>query len=247
MQGCLALTLIVAPIVCAADEPAEETTQSVIITGTKGGALLSYRFMLAGLDAFDEYHDLAPNADKVYFRLKLNKEGHETPENVSLHITGDTVSIPVPIAPDGTFTVPRSEQADNEDADLVLNKPKKDYLMHIGIFSPGVPENMRRLGDLRLECEVGMAMAKNKINFFLRATISTWLLTNHWCRTDKFKMPVFADRPISSAVIINGGQRTVLVVLKGGYGYEAPINDKNYPDDDLIEFQFIPEPEDSKN
>ena len=247
MQALFASTLLVAPIFGYADEPVDDVPQTVIISGSKGSELLSYRLMLAGLDAFDEYHDLAPNADKVYYKLKMNGDSAETPENVSLHIVGETTSILVPIASDGTFFLPRSTEADDEDADLVLNKKKKDFLMHIGVFSAGVPDGMRRLGDLRLECEIEMAMAKKQINFVVRATVTTFLLTSHWCNAEKLNVPSFTERPISGATIIAGEQHKELKVLKDGHGYEAPLNNKAFPDDALIEFKFVAEVEASKD
>lgn len=162
----------------------------------------------------------------------------EPAQNIALHIVGDTTSVPVPLAADGTFILPRNQDADDEGADLVLNKKGTDFVVHIGVFSAGVPEGMRRLGDLRLECEVGMAMAKKNINVFLRATLTTFLLTSHWCGSDKFNIPSLSERPLQAATLIDGDQRKELVVLKDKHGFEAPISDLHFADDDLIELQF---------
>jgi len=170
LSSLIAASVIFSPhISLAAQDTQDAEAQQVVVTGSSQPALLSYRDMLAGLDAFDEYHALAPAAPEVRFYLKPHKNTSATLDGLTLRIVGDTVVIPVPMREDASFTVPRNATADDENADMVLSKNKNDYSLEIEVHSAGIPDGMRRLGDLRLECQVGVAIAKYEIGFFLES------------------------------------------------------------------------------
>jgi hypothetical protein len=221
-----------------ADAPAGEP-QSVEIKGVKNPELKTYKVMLAGLDAFDDLHALAPTARELRFKLRARGGAKDVDlSNLALHISGDNTSIDVPIAADLTFALPRNEAAERDDADLVLNKPKGGYRWQPDIRSEAVPENMRRLGDLRLECEVLIAVGKQEIGFMLKAFINSLLLTTDWCMHEKMKINTYSPRKISKATLLHEGQRIELKITDKGLGYQPPLSNKSYPDDALIELEF---------
>jgi hypothetical protein len=242
LSNFICIALLTSPLLCgAADDAHHDDDATVVITGVKNPPLMSYRNLLAGLDGFDKYHFLAPRAPEVRFRIKPPKIKEEDWDGLNLKIVGDSVTIPVPFAPDGTFVVPRSTVADDENADMVLNKKKKDFILEIEVHSPDVPADMRRLGDLRLECEVAVAMAKQEIGFFWSATVSTILLTGDWCMSNKVEIPSYTLQPLVGATLINGAQRTALKIESDQHSFDAPLNIKSYSDNLLIELQFAPE------
>jgi hypothetical protein len=201
--------------------------------------LKTYRVMAAGLDAFDDHHGLAPAAKMVRFKLTRRAGSPLTDmDNLALRISGDTVSIPVAVGADGTFVLPRSEKADDEDADLVLNKKKGGYRWRPDVRSEGVPANMRRLGDLRLECQVMVATAKKEIGFWITAMINSFLLSTDWCNVDKLQLSTKTDRKIRSATLLHQGERTRLHLSEDDTAYVPPISDKTYPNDTLIEIEY---------
>ena len=234
------------PVAAQVAEPAAEPAReknAVVVNGIRNPELKTYRVMAAGLDAFDDYHELAPTAPEVRFKLRPRSGAQPAGmEDLAMRIAGDTISIPLPVAADHTFSLPRSEEARKENADLLLNKPKGGYRWRPDIHSLGVPEGMRRLGDLRLECKVLVATAKEEIGFWLTSMINTLLLTTDWCSHEKIQLSTAAERRIASATLTFGEQRVPLKVSKDGSGYVPPLGNKTYPHDALIEIQYSDEP-----
>lgn len=218
----------------AADDTAG-ADHTIIIPGPKNPTLLPYRYMLAGLDAFDDHHELAPTASQVRFVLRPNTEG-EAMDGLTLAIVGATTTIPVPLAADGGFVLPRNEVAEDEDADLVLNKNKRGYSWNPDVRSDGVPDGKRRLGDLRLECAVTTAIGKKLLPWTFRMQITALTLTTDWCTHKQFKHGGRGDTDISGATLVWGERRLALKVHGDGRSYPVPTGNKAFPDDALIEF-----------
>ncbi|OEZ55120.1 hypothetical protein [Duganella sp. HH105] len=217
-----------------------DDAKTIEINGTRNPELKRYRVMLAGLDAFDEYHALAPKAPALNFRLRVRSGAQEgaTLDNLTLRIAGDQASVPVPLAGDGLFSLPRIAALADEDADLVLNQRKGNYRWDADVRSAGVPPNMRRLGDLRLECEVVVAVAKKEIPMWIHATVTTLLLSNHWCGSDKLNWTGRSPRKLRQATLVADGQRLALELGDGGKTYTSPTGNPAYPDDALIELEY---------
>lgn len=224
-----------------AAEPGTEEVQAVVVPGVKNPELRNYRSMLAGLDEFEERHQFAPKADTLRFELYSKRAG-ETVAGLSLRIAGGDVSIPVPIAANGTFVLPRNKEAEDSDADLILNRPKRSWSGRPYIRSAGVPDNMRRLGDVRLECRVAVAIGKKEINFLLRAAATTILATSDWCSSKRISYGVPAPYPSDSITLVHGERRQVMPAGKYKKSFTIPIQDEAWPDDTLIEFNAASPP-----
>ncbi len=223
-----------------ADPPAEppaDAVQEVVVPGVRNPELRSYRSMLAGLDEFEKKRHLAPRADALRFHLR-SKQAGETIAGLALRIASSEVSIPVPIAADGTFILPRDQAAADSEADLILNRPKRAWSGMPRIRSAGVPPDMRRLGDIRLECQVAIAIAKQEINFALRAAIAVVLVGNDWCQSKRIDYGTDAPYPADSITLVHGERRLVSKYTSRRKNYfPVPIQDSSWPDDTLIEFQ----------
>ncbi len=239
----LLFTLLAASHAAAqADAPAEaraDAGQSIHINSIRNPELKSYRVMAAGLDAFDEYHALAPRAREVRFKLVAGSRAPaDAMQDLALRIAGNETSIALPLAADGSFTLPRSAQADSEDADLITNKKKGQYRWQPVIHSDGVPAGMRRLGDLRLQCQVMIAIAKKEIPFWIRTLVGTLLRTTDWCSAEQLKLGTRSDLALASATLLDGERRVALKVEKEGHSFLSPIGDSRYADDILIELAY---------
>lgn len=221
-------------------DSAPDEVQVVSVNGIKDPELMSYRTLLAGLDAFEAHHDLAPAAPTL--RFKLNSLAKDmNPESLSLRIQSDDAAIPVAIAMDGSFQLPRNQLAYEQNADLVLNQKKGSIRGREDVRTPGIPENMRRLGDLRLECQVRVAMAKAEMNMLQRAAITTVLMGTDWCQSKAAKRMSPAPAELKSAILLFGDRRLSLQIAPDKRYFVAPIADKTWPDDALIEFEFSDE------
>lgn len=233
---CLAPILSTAQSTQSPDDAAP--MQSVSVSAVKDPEIRSYRSMLAGLVAFEKNHSLAPAAPELRFVLSpMLKDSVADYRHAKLSIRGDTVSIPVPIDTDNSFAIPRSKEAEDENADLILDLRKGEIRGRPDIRTPGVPENTRRLGDLRLECEVRSAIAKAETNFVFRSAIAAATLGRGLCQSAKMKMGFFAGRKIQEVTLVAGDRHEPLTRFSGPH-YFPPVGDKDWPDDTLIHFKF---------
>lgn len=236
----LVVGLLLAQLPCLpalAESPVYDE-KPVFVTGMRNPELKPYRVMLAGLDAFDAHRALAPTAPVLRFKLRPQVGAVVDMDQLQLSISGDETDIDLPLAADNSFVLPRNPAAAKDDADLVLNKKKDDYRWRPDIRSAAVPAGMRRLGDLRLECEVAVAVAKKEMPFWIRTTVATLLGGTDWCSNEKLALPTDASRSISAATLVAGGRRVALKVSDDGRSYVPLIADNTYPDDALIEFQY---------
>jgi hypothetical protein len=223
----------------AAVSPAlADEAKSVEIKGVRNPELKTYRVMAAGLEAFDEYRSLAPAAPELRFRLRSRADAQADLEGLQLRVAGDNTSISVPIDGDLTFALPRSQAAADDNADLVLNKPKGRYRWAPDVHTPSVPPNMRRLGDLRLECQVLVAVGKQEMGFMLKAMVNSLLLTSDWCMHEKVHIGTHVQRQLSKAILLREGHRIALKLNDKGHGFEPPLSDRSYPDDALIALEY---------
>jgi hypothetical protein len=223
-----------------AAEPATgaEQEQVVQVSGTRDPQLKPYRQMLKGVDAFDAHHaKLAPQA-AMLFELRA---GNGTPpvDGLSLNIVGDNVRIPLPLAPDATFTIPRNQAAVDADADMIINRKKDQVMWRPHIRSPGVPDNARRLGDLRLECEMSWAVVRQDMSFVVRNSLS---VAGGLCHTGMVALHYAAPRPVKAITMVSGERRQPLQVLKDGQRFRIPLHDGSWNDETLVVYEFADKP-----
>lgn len=211
------------------------------INGMKNPQMHAYRAVAAGLDSFDKLHRLAPAVPGLRFHFQMRGVQPVAADAPVLRIAGDTLSQYVDIDADGRFSIPRLEQAIDEDASLIMNRKKNTYRIWPEVRSPGLPENVRRLGDLRLECQVVVAIAKYEAPFWMVATVNSLVLTTDWCSI--FKKDVYysvaASAPVSAANMVHGERKLALTIEKGQI--EVPLAEPGWPHDALIELTFAPE------
>ena len=239
MQATLASFCLVLGCGSAGVAFAEEPMQVVQIPGIKDAELRSYRSLVAGFEAFDANRKLAPAA---LLRFRLVRNGSNDPratEGLALRIVGKGDPIALAVAPDGVFSVPRIDAAYHDDAELILNRKRGQFRGMPDVRTPGLPDNVRRLGDLRLECRVMMGIAKYHLGFATRAFITTMMRTGDWCGFDDFRYSVSSTARISAIALVDGDRR--LAGKAAEWNYEVPISDASWSDDTLVELTLDPE------
>ncbi len=224
----------------------------------------SYRKMIQGIDLFDKERATAPNAT---LRFKLLPRRRETDmSNIDLAVVGQSVEFAMPIAPDHTFALPRNAQALAEDAQVIPNRKAQSMTWRTDIRTPGLPPNTRRLGDLRLECRVGMQAGLVSNRGGLIGWIAAALAdTPAYCDDKAPRYLFFADRPVFSVALVAGARREVLPITELYANasddanllndlpdcdcevlidrtYFLPLGDRSWPDDTLVEFDFMEGP-----
>jgi hypothetical protein len=215
--------------------PAVAAEQVVQVSGTRDPQLKPYRQMLKGVDAFDALHNkLAPQAD---MRFELREDnGSPSVAGLSLNIVGDNVRVPLPLAPDATFTIPRNQAALDDNADMILNRKKSQVMWRPHIRSPGVPDNARRLGDLRLECEMSWAVVRQDMSFVMRNSLS---VAGGLCHTSMVALRYAPPHPVKAIALVSGERRQPLKVDKDGRGFVIPLHDGSWNDETLVVYEFL--------
>jgi hypothetical protein len=228
----LSLILAAAAIPALAQEPAPSTVE---VNAVRDPEVKSYRHLLAALDAFDKHHALAPQAG-LRFQLKDERKA----DGLVVQIAGQGAPVELPVAADGTFAVPRIERLADEDAELVLNRKKKSLSLWPRVRTPGIPEGVIRLGDLRLECRVAIELGKKELGFMASAMISTLALGGDWCAVDSKRFSFWTPtRLILDGATVREGARSEALAVRGR-SILAPLADKRWSDEALIELKAVP-------
>ena len=215
----------------------DEKVEEVKVTGTKDPEFKTYKPFILGLDAFEKYRQLAPAAPLRFILRTLDPK--VTYEGVTMRIAGNEESLAVPVASDGTFSMPRNEALAKEDAEIILNRKKGTFRWRPSIYTPGLPNNVRRLGDLRLECEVRWAVERPDLPFLIRTTFSA---LGGPCNSARVRVMQVSPRELAAVYLVNGSKREMVdkkMLEEKNRGYWAPLHDKeHWPDDTLIELEF---------
>jgi hypothetical protein len=235
---------------------------AVVITAVRDPVNKSYRKMVEGAKLFDQRRHLAPAAS---LRFKLLPRKHETPmEGIRLEVEAESLAIPLKVAPDQTFALELDRTALKENARVMPNRKAGTMTWRADVRSPGLPPDTRRLGDLRLECEVGMQTGL--ISRYPRGFLS-WLDAllpegPDYCHRAQPNYLFFAERPLFSVTLVDGPRREVLPVdrLYSGASrdpdwkkhlphcdcaalldraYFAPLGDPSWSDDTRVEFEYM--------
>lgn len=245
---------------CCAPALAQDTPpiQTVRVPYVRDPVDKSYRKMIKGMERFEREHALAPTAT-LRFRL-LPRLPNSKLEGITLRVAGDNISLPISIAPDNSFVLTRNEQALREDAAVVANRKTATMTWRASVVTPGLPAGTRRLGDLRLECRVGMdaGLISNTSPIF--GWLSNMLTdTDQVCNNADGNYLFFAERPLFGVTLRSGARSWDLpfsMLYAGGEqtrealpfcdcqvlldrSYYAPIWDRSWPDDTLVEFIFM--------
>ena len=220
----------------------------------------SYRKMIRGMELFESQHGLSPNGS---LRFKLLPRKRETDMNsIELEVLGSTIDFADPVAPDYTFTLARNSQALEEDAQVTPNRKAQSMTWRTEIRTPGLPPNTRRLGDLRLECEVGLEAGLVSNDRSIVGRIASAIADIGYCSRKDARYLFFADRPLFSVALISGQRKNILPVgklyaaasddpnLKEDLPfcdcevlidrtYFLPLGDSSWPDHTLVEFEYM--------
>ena len=224
----------------------------------------SYRKMVRGMDLFERNRALAPQAT-LAFRLLPRKPDTDM-KSVRVDVVARDFEFNVPVAPDGTFTLPRNREALAADAVVSPNRRQLTMTWRTEVRTPGLPPFTRRLGDLRLECAVGMEAGLVSNNRGLFDFITDFFTESpDYCNGRGQRYLFFSERPLFGVTLVGGGRRQMVPVDRlyaGATGdptlpaelpfcdcevlldrtYFLPLGDRNWPDDTLVEFEFMDDP-----
>ena len=241
----------------AAGDAKATGVQTITVTGFGEPVDKSYRKMIAGMDLFERNRAMAPAAS---LRFKLLPRRNDTSmKRIDLEVVAETFAIPVPLAPDNTFTLERIRKAWDDDASVQANRKTLTMTWRADIRTPGLSPNTRRLGDLRLECEVGFeaGLVSN-----VRGIGGLFGITRNHCSRLNPRYLFFAEKPVFG-VTLRAGERTEVLPAYMLYAsaldhpmsrrelahcdcevlldraYFLPLGDRSWPDDTLVDLEYM--------
>ena len=255
------MALLCACAAAGAQDKAGLPTVTITASAPRDPVEKSYRKMINGMDLFERRHGLAPDAS-LRFRL-LPRRRDTDMGSIRVDVIGKLTEFVVPVAADQTFSLRRDRQAYEEDAVVSPNRKAQTMTWRTEIRTPGLPAPTRRLGDLRLECEVGMeaGLVSNNRNLLDRI-LGSFSRPPDYCSRRDARYLFFSERPLFGVTLVSGERREIQPVEKlyGGASddpamaqelaycdcevllprtYFLPLGDRSWPDDTLVEFEFM--------
>jgi len=173
-------------------------------------------------------------------------------------LVGDKTNLPIALDSDLGFSLPQDARAANDGAYVSTNRQAKSFAWRVDIRSPGVPPNMRRLGDLRLECKIDLMAAELTPGIKPPAFYALLALGVDPCTVRTVSVGYFAERPLFGVSMVAGARRQELpafalfgskspalfasvfdwILLRDRF-YSLPIWDARWPDDSLVELEYV--------
>ncbi|TFZ07493.1 hypothetical protein EZ313_05235 [Ramlibacter henchirensis] len=221
----------------------------------------SYRRMVRGIDLFERNRAKSPQG-QLRFKLLPRKPGVSL-DKLELLVLGKTIETPIPVAPDRTFVLARDQKAWDENAMVTPDRKALTMTWRAEVRTPGLPPDTRRLGDLRLECQVGMeaGLYSNSPSFITRI-FSEISSSPAYCDNPENRYLFFAERPVFGVTLVSGARREMVpasrlyaaaidtptlaqelqfcdceVLLDRTYF--LPLGDRSWPDDTLVVFDYM--------
>ncbi|WP_374582374.1 hypothetical protein [Pseudoduganella sp.] len=233
----------------------EEALPVVQVAGLADPDEQTYKRLLKGVQAFEQHRQLAPQASLRY-RLVPRVEGVKL-AGIEVALQGEGRRQPLALDERLAFDLPRDERALQEGARVVTNRKSRSFAWVPEVRTPGLPPQTRRLGDLRLECQIDRAASllvgyKPPAYLVLELSIDV-------CSQGGGNWLYYADRPLFNVTLVDGARRQPLFA-RNMYGSPIPaplhifydfhpllvdrtyiikLSDTSWPDDTLVELEYM--------
>ena len=261
LSACASVSAQMDGQVAGQERPGTVLPQVTVTAPSSDPVEKSFRKMVQGMDYFERVRATAAPDASLRFRLLARKPGTDM-DLVRLEVIGTSFEYVVPVAPDRTFVLERDPKALQEDAVVSPNRKRLSMTWRTDIRSTGGPPGTRRLGDLRLECEVGMqaGLVSNSSPIARIANLFTDPKT--YCDRKDARYLYFAERPLFSVTLVAGTRREILSIdqlyamasddpglasdlpycdceVLVDRTYFLPLGDRSWPDDARVEFEYM--------
>jgi hypothetical protein len=190
-------------------------------------------------DVFDKrMHDRAPGATMSFRLPKVDPEqgGNQ------VEIVGAGHHVPLPMTSNTTFSLKRGTLAEDSDAMVVVNRnfPMGEYNHPlVKVRSPGLPDGVQRMGDLRLACAAQMEMAKAEGLKFRAVLAAASLFGFAVC--DKLEVTRLEEpKGAYDTVTVEDGSRRLTLSAKDNR--QPELGDKTWSDEARISYTLNGQP-----
>ena len=213
--------------------PEEQPLPQVVVSSMKDAYRTAYRNIQKALTAQHDNPQLAPQARMRW--MLFARDGAPVVAPLPITIAGTNGHITVVQDSDGVFELPAAVPELGDDVELRIGAKRGDVTLVPLVETGGVDASSRRLGDLRLECEMGWRLEFDDIPFALRAAMK---LMGSPCGSKHFDYAVHVRRKLKSATIAHDGQTTGLRLGWRSMAFHAPLYDDTLGNDTLVSLDY---------
>lgn len=217
-----------------ATEPAgQEAASSVNVKGMRDPDWKPYSAMLKGVKRFEEKHALAPGTE-LRFILEPRRSDVDM-HAIALRLESDEAGTTIPLEERNIFSLPVGLGPLYEQAELTLNRKAGSVRWIPYIRSAATSDTIRRLGDLRLACEVHWAIDKDTLPFAMRTAMGALGGPCNFV-SQKGTYSFAEGRRITAATISHNGKSAP--VPFSGASFTPPLREQDWSDDSVLELTF---------
>lgn len=185
----------------------EAATDEVEVSSARGVDEQAYDKFFGGMAVFEKNRRMAPDAI-LRFRL-LPRSSATSFDGLSIKLAGDKLNQPVRLGSDGMFSLPKDAALVDDNAYVSTNRKERNFIWRVDVRTQGLPANVRRLGDLRLECKVDLTGAKIARGFKPPAFLALAAISDP-CTHQGVHYPFFAEKSIFNVTLVSGDRRLIL-------------------------------------
>lgn len=211
--------------------------EEVLVNATKSPFSIDAKALRRAAAAFDKDRSLAPEAPLRFRAIDSTPKG----EALRIWIERDDAVETILAGPDDLLTLPQIAFTDGTR--LHANRSKETLTLTPEILSPGTALHTRRIGDLRLQCRVDLALHIYEEPLYVRALMPPVSMV---CNSKNFGYYAYAGFQVASAKIrstdavksVKGDETTdSRDYAAPPLGYVAPLGDRSISDDAVIELK----------
>jgi hypothetical protein len=217
----------------AVEQAGQDATASVNVRGIRDPDWKPYSAMLKGVKRFEEKHALAPGAE-LRFILEPRRPDVDM-HAIALRLESDEAGMVIPLGARNVFSLPVELGPLYEKAELTLNRKAGSVRWIPYLRSAGSSDTSRRLGDLRLACEVHWAIDKDTLPFAMRTAMGALGGPCNFV-SQKGTYSFSEARRITAATISFNGKSAP--VPFSGASFTPPLREQDWSDDSVLELTF---------
>jgi len=217
----------------ATEPSAQDVAASVNVKGIRDPDWKPYSAMLKGVKRFEEKHGLAPGA-QLRFILEPRRADVDM-HAIALRLESDDAAMAIPMGERNIFTLPVEQGPLYEKAELTVNRKAGSVRWIPYVRSAASSDTLRRLGDLRLACEVHWAIDKDTLPFAMRTAMGALGGPCNFV-SQKGTYSFSEPRRITAATISYNGKSAP--VPFSGSSFTPPLREQDWSDDSVVELTF---------
>lgn len=208
----------------------EPQADEIVITGQPWPLTLNAKELARAVKAHRKLRAVYAPQSQLSFEV-LRGSGSRSLDGIKLTFRSKNEVVPVVLDANRRFTLPALP---GKGWKLVANRRGGFGILPL-VMSPGTNDADRLLGDLRLQCEVGWAMAKPDLPIMMRAFAGAM---GGVCKGSLVPFMIWSDRAIATASVSSGARTRPVDVTTDRHAYRPPLHDKTLPNSARVRFRY---------